>query len=313
MVWSFLSLYAELLFRLTKPIANLLTYVQMISGEFFKLTKELISPFQNLDSAKLSIEDSRTSFDQIKRSTVCISQEVKIELEKLRRLAMDRKMNIQIDVHGPPNSSSCYRKSSAFCHSGLCRPSLFANNPFLYNCTASYQYRSGFYNFIFCILFHGFISKRKHYHLAVAWSQNGTVSLCSSLPHLWLLQSSFPHFRSLSFAALFHLHRIVPVTNTALPPYHKALLRILKLSSVACQLYHSRAPFPFCSTRHLCSRTQHTFALTRAIAAHLVFQPRWLVSCGTSAHKSITGRRIKKNWVSRKQQQKGLSQYRKSR
>lgn len=143
-------LYTELLSQLAGPYGSVLQVLWTKPGEISEQTNKLISLFlslshslslssavslslllaQRIKSGDLTFDSIRTSLHLLKHRSIHLSLEIDARLEGPPRFAMDSKIDILTDNHGPSNSSTNLRLSSATYHTARFRTLPFPNTPF---------------------------------------------------------------------------------------------------------------------------------------------------------------------------------------
>lgn len=88
------------------------------------------SLFQEMDNVYVIFDNIRLLLDLLKHRSHHLSKEMDVRLESSPRPAMDSKMNIARDYHGPFTVHTSFRQSSATYHTAQFRPLIYSNTPF---------------------------------------------------------------------------------------------------------------------------------------------------------------------------------------
>lgn len=127
---SFLFQYVKLLSQFSGPYANVPRELRMICWEIAKLTSELISFCQRMESADLTFNDIIMLLDHLKHHHICLSPKEKARLEGFSCPATECKVEITTDDQGPSKCNIIFRLTPAFYHTPYHGQLPFLNTPF---------------------------------------------------------------------------------------------------------------------------------------------------------------------------------------
>lgn len=124
------SLYAELQSQIAGPYASVSQKLWMISGENTRKINYLDTFSQRIDSANLSLNNTRMPLYLLTYPFVCIFQKMNARLIRPPCPAMYRKVDSPTDDHGPSYTNTNFRRSSATYDTGHSESLRFLDTPF---------------------------------------------------------------------------------------------------------------------------------------------------------------------------------------
>lgn len=103
----------------------------MTRGKIAKIKNELISLYWEMDDTDLTFDNIKKSLELLEHCSICLSQEGDARLKGPTCSALDRKLNIPTQDHGPFNPNNSFRRSSATYLTYISGPHFFSITLFL--------------------------------------------------------------------------------------------------------------------------------------------------------------------------------------